>query len=614
MAENPCHPPIGPAAPSGAEAMSASASPPRAPSLPHTENAAEDERRSPRTTGAASGSPSAAFCQGGFKGRFVSNAALSRTALPPGPLRVAAYIRVSTDSSDQENSYEAQERYFSSLLLHHPGWIGAGIYADCGLSGTSGEGRTGYSRLLRHCREEKLDRIVCKSISRFARNTSDFMAALELLHDHHVAILFEKEHLDTADPTSAFILTTLAAIAQEESRSIFANVLWGLRSRYPQGLAPNFAIYGYRFAQGSDATDVLDGGYRLRRVEIVPQEAEVVRRIFAAVCEGASFADVARMLNAERIPAPRRRKAPVRIRGRSRVRDGIEVGWTGPMIARLVRLERYCGDVLLQKTYAPDFLSHRSRPNTGEVPQYWVRGHHPAIISREVFERAQAARQAVSDRYAGCGGRRKRRAFSGLLVCGECGRCYTVRTGVHSTVWYCPTSALNNGSGACHAQRLTQEQASALLRRAFAARFGAEGDALPGQMRQRLESVHRSDCMERSRSRLRQTLDALSASGAPADELEQLKQRLAGLRAYGEKLEESHEARGQALAWMRTLPRGPAGTEAFLSGMALEHARAFALSITVYSPASACVLWFDGTRTQVLPDGRAGEPAALQSG
>ena len=120
--------------------------------------------------------------------------------------------------------------------------------------------------------------------------------------------------------------------------------------------------------------------------------------------------------------------------------------------------------------------------------------------------------------------------------------------------------------------------------------------------------------MERSRSRLRQTLDALSASGAPADELEQLKQRLASLRAYGEKLEESHEARGQALAWMRTLPRGPAGTEVFLSGMALEHARAFALSITVYSPASACVLWFDGTRTQVLPDGRAGEPAVSQSG
>ena len=119
MAENPCHPPIGPAAPSGAEAMSSSASPPRAPSLSHTENAAEDERRSPRTTGAAPGSPSAAFCQGGFKGRFVSNAALSRTALPPGPLRVAAYIRVSTDSSDQENSYEAQERYFSSLPVSY---------------------------------------------------------------------------------------------------------------------------------------------------------------------------------------------------------------------------------------------------------------------------------------------------------------------------------------------------------------------------------------------------------------------------------------------------------------------------------------------------------------
>lgn len=614
MAGNPNHFPIGLDTPSEAGPICSPSALPRAPSLTHTENAAEDERRSPLSGGAAPGSPSAAFCQGGFKGRFVSSAALSRTTLRPGPLRVAAYIRVSTDSSDQENSYEAQERYFSSLLLHHPGWIGAGIYADYGLSGTSGERRTGYNRLLRHCREEKLDRIVCKSISRFARNTSDFMTALALLHDHHVAILFEKESLDTADPTSAFILTTLAAIAQEESRSISANVLWSLRRRYPQGLAPNFAIYGYRFAQGAGTAEVPDGACRLRRVEIVPEEAEVVRRIFSAVCGGMSFADIARMLNAERIPAPCRRKPPAKIHGRSRVRDGIEVGWTGPMIARMIRLERYCGDVLLQKTYTPDFLSHRPRRNTGEVAQYWVRGHHPAIVSWEVFERAQAVRQAASERYARCGGRRIRHALSGLLVCGECGRCYTIRAGVHSTLWYCPTSALNNGSGACHAERLTQEQARALLCRALAARFGTDGDELPAKMMRRLEAVHRGDCMERSRSRLRQTLDTLAADGAPPDELEQLRHRLSGLQAYGEKLEDSHEAREQALAWMNSLPRGPAGAEAFLRGFSLEHARAFALSITVYSPASACVFWFDGTRTRVLPDGCTATPAAPQHG
>lgn len=192
---------------------------------PHTESAAEDERLSARATGPVPQSPSAAFCQGGPSGRFISTDTLGRTQLRAGPLRVAAYIRVSTDSADQENSFETQERYFSSLLLHHPGWIGAGVYADYGLSGTSRERRTGYNRLLRHCREERLDRIVCKSISRFARNTSDFMTALELLRAHHVAILFEKENLDTENPTSSFILTTLAAIAQEESRSISANVL-----------------------------------------------------------------------------------------------------------------------------------------------------------------------------------------------------------------------------------------------------------------------------------------------------------------------------------------------------------------------------------------------------
>ena len=341
---------------------------------------------------------------------------MNRTVTKTGPLRVAAYIRVSTDSSDQENSYETQDRYFTELLTRNPEWIGAGVYSDYGISGTNQQHRTGYKRLLRHCREEKIDRIVCKSISRFARNTSDFMTALNILHDHHVTILFEKEGLDTADPTSDFILTTLAAIAQEESRSISSNIRWGNKKRYPKGQVRNYDIYGYRYAEGKNAFETMEDGYEIRRVELVEEEAAIVRRIFQEVEDGERYSDIARRLNYEHIPAPDQGKAKRKIRGRTTVKEGIETGWTSAMISRMITLERYCGDALLQKTYTPDFLTHKSRKNEGEMPQYLVRDHHPAIISREQFERVQKIRQGNAARY-GNGGKRTDRPFSGRLIC-----------------------------------------------------------------------------------------------------------------------------------------------------------------------------------------------------
>ena len=178
--------------------------------------------------------------------KFVSTATFRATKRKAGTLNAAAYIRVSTDMSDQENSYETQERYFNQRIGSNTDWNAVGVYSDYGISGTSKEKRTGFRRLLRHCKEGKIDRIVCKSISRFAWNTADFMTALDALHDSGVTILFEKENLDTADPTSDFILTTLAAIAQEESRSISGNIRLGQKMRFPKGEVPNKVMYGYR--------------------------------------------------------------------------------------------------------------------------------------------------------------------------------------------------------------------------------------------------------------------------------------------------------------------------------------------------------------------------------
>lgn len=473
-------------------------------------------------------------------GHYISIAEMNRTVTKTGPLRVAAYIRVSTDSSDQENSYETQDRYFTELLTRNPEWIGAGVYSDYGISGTNQQHRTGYKRLLRHCREEKIDRIVCKSISRFARNTSDFMTALNILHDHHVTILFEKEGLDTADPTSDFILTTLAAIAQEESRSISSNIRWGNKKRYPKGQVRNYDIYGYRYAEGKNAFEMMEDGYEIRRVELVEEEAAIVRRIFQEVEDGERYSDIARRLNYEHIPAPDQGKAKRKIRGRTTVKEGIETGWTSAMISRMITLERYCGDALLQKTYTPDFLTHKSRKNEGEMPQYLVRDHHPAIISREQFERVQKIRQGNAARY-GNGGKRTDRPFSGRLICAHCGRAYNIRNVSHYPIWFCPTSALNNGKAVCHAEKIYEEQAVRMFRKAFTERFrllsepvmddvkvadimsgryGEEegprcsfdqrADGFVEQIRQRLVNIQKMDFMERDREFLKRQIEALN--------------------------------------------------------------------------------------------------------
>lgn len=581
-------------------------------------------------------------------GHYISIAEMNRTVTKTGPLRVAAYIRVSTDSSDQENSYETQDRYFTELLTRNPEWIGAGVYSDYGISGTNQQHRTGYKRLLRHCREEKIDRIVCKSISRFARNTSDF------------------------------ILTTLAAIAQEESRSISSNIRWGNKKRYPKGQVRNYDIYGYRYAEGKNAFETMEDGYEIRRVELVEEEAAIVRRIFQEVEDGERYSDIARRLNYEHIPAPDQGKAKRKIRGRTTVKEGIETGWTSAMISRMITLERYCGDALLQKTYTPDFLTHKSRKNEGEMPQYLVRDHHPAIINREQFERVQKIRQGNAARY-GNGGKRTDRPFSGRLICAHCGRAYNIRNVSHYPIWFCPTSALNNGKAVCHAEKIYEEQAVRMFRKAFTERFrllsepvmddvkvadimsgryGEEegprcsfdqrADGFVEQIRQRLVNIQKMDFMERDREFLKRQIEALNLTISEAadrrrilvtqrdtmeirkellndelvddstlaaldthigeeaariqeaeEEKRRLGQRLTHLESYWEQLEAGHEERDKALEWIKTLPEGREGTIAFLNGLTSTYVKAFALSITVHDPLHYTVHWFDDTFTDV---------------
>lgn len=464
---------------------------------------------------------------------------------PAENLRVAAYIRVSSDSSDQENSYETQERYFSQLLQGNPSWVSAGVYSDYGISGTNKDKRTGFKRLLRHCTEGKIDRIFCKSISRFARNTEDFVTALRTLKENNVSVFFEKENLDTTDSVSNFILTTLGAIAQEESRSISANIRWGMQKRFPKGQVRNFDIYGYRYT-GEMAE--MDDGYRCREIEIVEEEAEVVRRIFREVADGEKYTDIARKLNRDHIPAPKSKyKAKRQENGdKGWIKPEIDEGWTGHLISDIVHRERYVGDVIIQKTFTADHLSHKVQKNRGEMEMYHIQNHHPAIVSRELYDDAMKAVKMNKNRYGKSGAAaRKPRAFSGRLLCAHCGRFYTVYNTAQNPIWVCPSSKLNNGKAVCRSEKIYEEQIVRMFRKAAVERFrltpnpvidnvsvddimsgrfgksteilSLEAEGFVAQMRGRLESIQRHDNMERDRGFLKRQIAAVQLGNGQSE-------------------------------------------------------------------------------------------------
>lgn len=268
---------------------------------------------------------------------------------------MAAYIRVSTDSDDQENSYETQDRYFSNMLRNNPDWVNAGVYSDYGISGTCNDKRTGFNRLLRHCKEGRIDRIICKSISRFARNTIDTLNCVRQLRQltPPVGVYFEKENIDTLDATGELILTILSALAQEESNSISRNIKWAIQWKFQRGepMVDLSRMLGYD--KGPNGEWVIN-----------PEQAGIVRYIFDRYVCGVSANAIANELNSM---------------GKKTVKGGI---WRADSVFYILHNEKYVGDCENQKYVTKSFLTHRSTPNNGEETKYYVNNHHAAIIDR----------------------------------------------------------------------------------------------------------------------------------------------------------------------------------------------------------------------------------------
>lgn len=336
-------------------------------------------------------------------------------------LRVAAYCRVSTDDEDQLNSYKAQVDYYTQKISQSEEWVMAGIFPDEGITGTNLKKREQFKRMMNMCRRGKIDMILCKSVSRFARNTVDCLNAVRELKTLKIPVIFEKENINTMQQQSEFIITLYGSFAQAESESISANVRWGKRKSMQDGkVAFQYnKLLGYR--KGADG-----------KPEIVPEEAEIVRRIYNSYLAGRSLGSIQEELEGEGIPAA----------------SGIK-GWSKQVIQNILKNERYIGDALLQKTYRVDCLTKTTKKNNGELPQYYVENNHPAIVPRSLYHRVQEeiARRAGKRKIAQKTAKTERGKYSSKyalterLVCGKCGtpyrRCTWSRNGVKRIVWRC---------------------------------------------------------------------------------------------------------------------------------------------------------------------------------
>ncbi len=325
------------------------------------------------------------------------------TAMPLNGIkkrRVAGYARVSTDSEDQLTSYEAQVDYYTNYIKSRNDWEFVKVYTDEGITATNTKKREGFNNMVADALAGKIDLIVTKSVSRFARNTVDSLTTVRTLKDKGIEIYFEKENIWTLDAKGELLITIMSSLAQEESRSISENVTWGCRKRVADGKVS----FAYTRFCGLDIDE------ETGKVVVNEEQAKTVRLIYALFLKGMSLTLISKELRKRGIKTPT---------GKDK--------WQRSTLSSMLHNEKYKGDALLQKTFTVDFLQKKTKKNEGEVPQCYVEGNHEAIIRPEVFDMVQAEfekRKKIAVRYTGVS------IFSNKIKCADCGGWYG------SKVWH----------------------------------------------------------------------------------------------------------------------------------------------------------------------------------
>ena len=395
--------------------------------------------------------------------------------------RVAGYARVSTDMEDQQTSYAAQCDYYTNYIQSREDWEFARLYSDEGISATSTRHRSGFNQMVEDALAGRIDLIITKSVSRFARNTVDSLSTIRKLKENGCECYFEKENIWTFDSKGELLITIMSSLAQEESRSISENCTWGMRKRFADGKVsvPFGRFLGYD--RGEDGNLVINEG-----------QAETVRKIYGLFLHGHSPYKIAKILTEEGIPTPGGKKV-----------------WGKAVVESILTNEKYKGDALLQKVYTVDFLSKKKKVNEGEVPQYYVEGNHPAIIEPSVFDSVQAlmkARRPGRNRNSCVG------VFSGKIKCGDCGSWYGSKVW-HSNdkyrkvVWQCNHKF--DGGEKCGTPHLDEETIKQLFLKAANAIF-AEKDGVREDYDSIKDTLFGTSELEAERLRLQEEMNVVA--------------------------------------------------------------------------------------------------------
>ena len=359
--------------------------------------------------------------------------------------RVAAYARVSTDNEEQLTSYEAQIDYYTNYINGRDDWEFVGVYSDEGITGTNTKKREQFRQMVADALDGKIDLIITKSVSRFARNTVDSLTTIRKLKEHNVEVYFEKENIWTFDSKGELLLTIMSSLAQEESRSISENCTWGQRKRFADGkvTVPFKQFLGYDM--GSDHNLVVN-----------PEQAKLVKHIYGMFLQGQSPFQIARTLTEEGIPSP-----------------GGKDHWNPSNIKSILTNEKYKGDALLQKSFTVDFLTKKKKTNEGEIPQYYVKDNHEAIIDPETFEMVQTL---MTTRTKGRNRKSSVSIFSSKVKCGDCGSWYGPKVwhsndSYRKVIWQCNHKF---DGQKCATPTLNEEQIKALFLKAANTVIGAK--------------------------------------------------------------------------------------------------------------------------------------------
>ena len=354
-------------------------------------------------------------------------------------LRVAAYCRVSTELEQQQSSYDIQIEYYTRHIMQNPNWIFAGVFADDGRSATNTFRRDDFNQLMNQCMKGKVDMVITKSISRFARNTVDCISWVRKLKEKNVAVYFEKENLNTLDDSTEMILTILSSQAQEESRAISTNVKWGYARKFEKGESTRQRSYGFRKAPTGEMC-------------IVEEEAAVIRNMARWFLDGDSLERIKHRLEEAGIETTTGKKT-----------------WSTGTIYNILINEKIMGDVLLQKTFTSDYLTKRRVKNSGQQKQYYVKNHHEAIIPKTVYYKIQEeiARRSSLKKAGTRKGKTAQGVYSskyaltGIMVCNECGAHYRrttwAKNGKKVIVWRC-INRLEHGTKQCHESPTLKEE------------------------------------------------------------------------------------------------------------------------------------------------------------